>query len=217
MKYKSIATFIAMSALVAVQPAWSAHKHNVVQSSGRASVATPGEGLELGNFAADCCGGRTTSASAQTLHLPPPNGGFVVRLNITGGGFAETCVEHLDTNPTFFYKTITFNLHGPTSNFGVDVFYTPRGGSSAETFLTFANGGLHLNASGQVVIDTHSIPSGSRIDLLCFDLDNFCNSEGPSITDDISNLFIDKQFINYELDHGIIEDEGASCTGGGCG
>ena len=218
MNYKTMVAFAAASILLSTQPGMASGvargHHNHLQTINH------GEGLELGDFSAYCCGYNDT-ASSQTLHIPGQ--GFAVRLTANGGSYyAETGVENLDSNPTYVKKAITFNLtsNGNIPSFIVYVFYTLNGGSVVERDLTVANGGLLVNGSVVTIPTTGAhaqIPTGARITGLYFDLEQDCGSvsSGSEIAN-ISNVFIDNAFVNYELDHGVLENEGASCIGGGC-
>jgi hypothetical protein len=217
MKYRAMAAFAAASIIVSIQPGLG-KIHNHLQSN-----SSHGEGLELGDFSTLCCGGNINSASAQTLFIP--NLGFAVQLTANGGsGYAETGVENLDTNPTYLKKFITFNLttSGPVPSFLVYVDYTLNGGSQVEQALTVANGGLHLDGNSVTILagtgshQNSQIPTGARITGLYFDLEQDCGkvSSGSEVAN-ISQVVFDKKiFVNYELDHGMIENESAFCNGG---
>jgi len=206
MKYQSMAAFAAMSVLVGAQPSF-AQGHS--------------EGLELGNFYANCCGGSGDRASAQTLHIPQK--GFAVELTAADPSccyntYAGTGVEQL--NGFRLTKYIRFTLSGPgntsanSANFGVYVLWTSHGTEDGD-FFTVANGGLihngnlfRLNTNNHY----HAIPPGSSLLEVDFELDGNCVS-GQQVVD-IQNVFLDNAFVNYELDHGTIENESAFCSGG---
>lgn len=123
-------------------------------------------------------------------------------------------IENLDTNPTFLFNTIQFVLTGPTADFGVFVVYVPPHGDTAKKFFSVANGGLHL-VNGKYFISAGNgnlqIPVGSRLNFVDFELVNVNDCNSPAEIVDVSNVFVDKTFVNYELDHGVIENENDSC------
>jgi hypothetical protein len=212
MKNKALAAFAAASIVISIQPGF-ARGHNHIQN-----ISHAGEGLELGDFSALCCS-NNSSGSVQTLHIPAQ--GFVVELTANGGSFfSETGVEHLDTNPVFLKKNISFSVAqgGITPSFIVFVDYTLNGGSQVERSFTVANGGLHVAGNAVNIFagpGANQIPFGAKITGLFFDLEQDCgNFASGSEVMDISNVFLDKQFVSYEVDHGIIENESAFCSGG---
>ncbi len=200
MKYKAMAAFAAASVVISTTQA------------GRTQSPTTHEGLELGGFDTRCCCGGT--ATAQTRFIDPHSQinphGYFVELLTTGCGFAETEVEHLDTNFTVVdNKGITFNLTGPTDHFSVVVNWLDSHHATHGSKFTFSQS-THGN---QYSIDNDQIPAGSQITHMAFLLNNENNGWSRIKTtqiDDIQNLLIGHYPVSYEVDHGVLENESSS-------